>query len=785
MTELKYDADTGIYCGYLDTGITLDNSRDGLLTEFSKVTLGGFYMESGETFQERFARAAAYYGSNASHRQRLYDGASQFHFMYSSPVLSNAPLLGQQVQGDALGISCFVSDVADTREGLVNHESEIRWLTMTGGGCGANWNTRAESRKSNGVIPFQHCIDAAMAAYAQSTTRKGSYAAYMNVRHPNFREFLLIRTPSGDMGRKCLGTGYHHAAIITKEFMEAVKNDEIWEFIDPHDGTVRDSMPARELWELMLDTRLRTGEPYFFFKEAAQRDLPQHLKDQGFEIKSSNLCVSGDTLVMTKEGNKPIVDLVGKKVEVWNGFEWSEVTPYQTSTSSKMLKFEFGYGKETLVCTSYHKFFVKDLSGNVVKMPAHQLVVGDELEEWSDPKTGEKIFASVSGIERVEEPMPTYCFTEAKRGRGMFNNIVTGQCGEIFLPTNPDRTAVCCLSSLNAEKRKEWHPLLVQDIAEMLDNVLEDFITRAPAPLWRAVKTAKEERAIGIGMMGFHYALQQDGIAFESEQAREMNRNLFKYIREEAEKKSRELAVTRGEPEAMKGTGRRNLMLMAVAPNANSAVIADTSPSVEPVSANFYTHRTRAGSFPVKNKYLVKLLQEKGKDNSETWKSILSNSGSVQHLDFLSEHEKKVFKTAAELDQRWLVLHAADRGIYVDQGQSLNLFFKPGCNIQYVSDVHRLAFERGLKSLYYLRTSASRRAEDITKQASRKMLDVFVKEPLHKRIIKRIKKAWKGDKLVENAPEVEEKHIIRDEISPHHNSGVEVSDEGDCIACSG
>lgn len=638
-------------------GIILDSSRDSLLTEFSSATLRGFYMEEGESVQERFARAASYYGSNAAHRQRLYDAASQFHFMYSSPLLSNAPRWGKGKIGEALGISCFVQDVADTRSGLVDHESETRWLTMMGGGCGAHWNTRAESRKSNGVIPFLHCIDAAMGAYAQSTTRKGSYAAYMPVRHPNFLEFLLIRTPTGDEGRKCLGTGFHHAAILDGDFLRAIRDNEDWEFIDSHDGTVRSTMPARELWELILRTRLRTGEPYLYFSEAAQRDLPQMMRDKGYKIKSSQLC------------------------------------------------------------------------------------------------------------------------------------------SEIFLPTSPDETAVCCLSSLNAEKKEDWHPLLVEDIAEMLDNVLEDFIHRAPPELWRAVKTAKAQRAIGIGMMGFHYALQKRGIAFESEEARLFNRELFKEVRGRAEEKSKQLAVERGEPSAIKGLGRRNLVLLAVAPNANSAILANTSPSIEPVAANFYTHRTRAGSFPVKNKYLEKLLEEKGKNDTQTWKSILSNGGSVQHLPFLSEHEKAVYKTAYELDQRWLVEHAADRGVSIDQGQSLNLFFRPSCSMQYVSDVHRLAWEKGLKSLYYTRTTSSKRPDDITKQAERKLLEVFEQKSLKDRVkgalsrlLAKAQTALNGGTVVvpvaapvaEEVAEEAPVYVFRDEIEP-----AVVEDEGECFSCSG
>ena len=282
-------------------------------------------------------------------------------------------------------------------------------------------------------------------------------------------------------------------------------------------------------------------------------------------------------------------------------------------------------------------------------------------------------------------------------------------CSEILLPTNSERTFVCCLSSLNLDKYDEWKDTtLVRDLTRFLDNVLESFIENCPDALHKARYSAMRERAIGIGSFGLASYLQSKMIAFESggfNSSSQHNYLIFKHIKEEAVKASKQLAIERGEAPDMVGSGMRNSRLLAVAPNASSSSLANSSPSIEPIYRNIFTQSTRVGNFVVKNKYLEKLLEEKGMNTSEVWKDIELNDGSVQHLDFLSEHEKKVFKTAMEIDQHWVVELANIRGQFICQAQSLNLFFPAGSERSYVNSVHlKFLKSEHVHTLYYYRT---------------------------------------------------------------------------------
>ena len=555
-------------------GVQIDLDRDNNLSEQANKLLKDYYCIEGETSpQHAFARAAqAYSYMDKKLAQRIYDYASKGWFMYSSPVLSNAPAPTKKPK--ALPISCFLTYVPDTLEGLIDHTSELRWLSVKGGGVGGHWtNVRSVSDVAPGPIPFLHTVDADMTAYRQGKTRKGSYAAYLDVSHPDIMEFLTIRIPTGDIGRKCLNL--HNAVNITDEFMNAVREDKIWELKDPNDDTVRATMKARKLWEQILETRFRTGEPYVNFIDTANRYLPETMKAKGLKIHGSNLC------------------------------------------------------------------------------------------------------------------------------------------NEIHLPTNEDRTAVCCLSSLNLELYDEWKDTsIVRDLIRFLDNVLQYFVDNAPDTLQRAKYSASQERSLGLGAMGYHSYLQKHMIPFE--QSGVINKEIFSFIRSEADAETLTLGKERGEAPDMKGTGRRNAHLLAIAPNANSSMIVSTSPSIEPHKANAYTHRTRAGSHLIKNKYLSKLLEKYNMNKSEVWTGIVTNSGSVQHLQFLTDEEKEVFKTAVELDQIRLVELAGQRQKYLDQGQSLNIFFPAGASKKYVQQVHFRAWETECKGLYYLRTEVSNRAENIT-----------------------------------------------------------------------
>ncbi|MES2834918.1 MAG: ribonucleoside-diphosphate reductase subunit alpha [Pseudomonadota bacterium] len=293
-------------------------------------------------------------------------------------------------------------------------------------------------------------------------------------------------------------------------------------------------------------------------------------------------------------------------------------------------------------------------------------------------------------------------------------------CSEIMLHTGRDhlgvdRTAVCCLSSVNAETFLEWReePRFIEDVMRFLDNVLEDFITRAPPSMSAAVYSAKRERSVGLGLMGFHSFLQAQGVAFESAMAKSWNMRLFKHLRREADKASRLLAEEKGpcEDARERGVMERFSHKLAIAPTASISIICGgTSAGIEPIPANIYTHKTLSGSFAVKNPYLERLLGEKGIDTEAVWSSILEHEGSVQHLDQLTDDEKAIFKTAFELDQRWVVELAADRTPEICQAQSINLFIPGDVDKWDLHMLHWAAWERGVKSLYYLRSKSVQRA---------------------------------------------------------------------------
>jgi len=297
-------------------------------------------------------------------------------------------------------------------------------------------------------------------------------------------------------------------------------------------------------------------------------------------------------------------------------------------------------------------------------------------------------------------------------------------CSEITLATGYDhhekeRTAVCCLSSLNLERYDEWcdNPLFITDIMRMLDNVLQDFIDSAPPSMYKAAYSASRERSIGLGVMGFHSFLQAKSIPMESVMAKVWNGKIFKHIRAEADKASELLAEERGAcPDAEEvGLMERFTHKLSIAPTASISIICgNSSPGIEPYAANSFTQKTLTGSFVVRNKNLKKLLGEKGQDNDETWSSIATHEGSVQQLDFLTDEEKDVYKTSVEVDQRWIIEHAADRTPYICQAQSVNVFLPGDVQKSELHDIHYQAWKKGLKSLYYCRSTSIQRAEKVS-----------------------------------------------------------------------
>ena len=301
-------------------------------------------------------------------------------------------------------------------------------------------------------------------------------------------------------------------------------------------------------------------------------------------------------------------------------------------------------------------------------------------------------------------------------------------CSEIILPTNEERTAVCCLSSLNLENYDEWKSdsFFLKDVAEMLDNVLQYFIDNAPDTISRARFSAERERSIGVGALGFHAYLQRNGIPFEGVMAKVANRKIFKHVREGLNAANKILGTERGEAPDAVGTGNRFSHVMAIAPNASSSIImGNTSPSIEPYRANAYRQDTLSGAYLNKNKWLDLIIRERTKSDEEyndVWSSIIANDGSAQHLDMLTGLEKDVFKTSMEIDQRWVIDLAADRQEHIDQSQSLNLFFRPDAHIKYIHAIHFMAWKKGIKTLYYCRSEKIGKADKVSKRIEREVI---------------------------------------------------------------
>jgi ribonucleoside-diphosphate reductase alpha chain len=569
--------------------IKINLERDKLFDALGLQRLRESYMMEEEVSpQERFAYVSEAFGSNPEHSQRLYEYSSKHWLSYSTPILS----FGRSKRG--LPISCFLNYMEDSAEGLVDNLSETNWLSMLGGGVGIHLGIRNSDDKSTGVMPHLKMYDASSLAYRQGRTRRGSYAAFLDVSHPDIIQFLEMRKPTGDQNLRTLNL--NHGVNISDEFMQVIErcmkdleaNDD-WALKNPANGEVVEVVSAKGLWQKMLDLRMQTGEPYFIFIDTANRELPEWLKDKGLRINGSNLCT------------------------------------------------------------------------------------------------------------------------------------------EIFLPTSADRTAVCCLSSVNLEYYDDWknNDQFIPDVMEMLDNVVEYFITNAPKHISRAVRSATAERSVGLGSLGFHAYLQKNNMPIDGVMAKLTNKDIFAHINKECARADNILVLKRGAcPDASEfGIQRRFSHHMAIAPNASSSLImGNTSPSVEPYRANVFRQDTLSGAFVYRNRFLSERLAGLGMDDDDTWASIIANDGSVQHLG-IPEDVKEVFKTAMEIDQRWLVELAADRQVFIDQGQSVNLFFQPNTTIAYLHAVHFMAWKMGLKSLYYLRSDKVRKADKVGAQVKRQRIE--------------------------------------------------------------
>jgi len=615
--------------------------------------------------------------------------------------------------------------------------------------------------------------------------RNGSFAIYLEPWHADIEMFLQMRKNHGDEELKARDLFY--ALWIPDLFMERVKTNGTWTLMCPdecpgladvygpafkelyekyeQEGKGRSTVQARELWFKVLDAQMETGTPYLCYKDAANQKSNQ--KNVGV-IKSSNLCVAPETVILHKDGESVIKDLCDKEVDVWNGVHWSPVIVRKTGEDQPLVKVVFDNGR-SIECTPYHKFYVmgepeqhchtlshsdKDCHNkSVVRIDARDLVPGMELEPFVLPMGTEIHMVKVVEVVDHGRRADTYCFTELSRGRGVFNGILTGQCSEIMEYSDANETAVCNLASIglptyirNEGDKKVFDYEKLHEVAKVVTKNLNKIIDVNYYPTEKTRKSNMRHRPIGIGIQGLADVFLLLGHAFLSEEARQINRDIFETIYHGALESSCELAAIEGpyetwagcpasegklqfdlwgvQPsgrydwaglkEVIKTKGLRNSLLLAPMPTASTSQILGFNECIEPITSNIYSRRTIAGEFIQVNRYLIEELIGLGVWNEKVKNNIIANHGSIQQLDFISQEVKDKYKTVWEMPMRGLIDMAADRGAFICQSQSLNLWLEDP-NYNTLTAMHFYAWQKGLKTgMYYLRRRGKHQAQQFT-----------------------------------------------------------------------
>ncbi len=612
--------------------------------------------------------------------------------------------------------------------------------------------------------------------------RNGSIAIYLEPWHADIEMFLQMRKNHGDEELKARDLFY--ALWIPDLFMERVKAAGQWTLMCPDEcpgladvygpdfvslyekyeaeGKGRKTMKARDLWFQILDAQMETGTPYLLFKDAANAKSNQ--KNIGV-IKSSNLCVSGDTFVLTDKGDIQIKDLCGQKVNVWNGEEWSNVEIFQTGINQPVITVTFKENTfyKSLVCTHYHKFYVI-IDGETKEVRATDLTIGMRLIPYSPPDGMHECTQTpyhdmfVCGINDNGNKSDTYCFTEPKRHMGVFNGILTGQCTEIMEVSTPDETAVCNLASIALPTfvdrvSKTFNYAKLHEVSKVVAYNLNRVIDVNFYPTPKTEVSNKRHRPIGIGVQGLADVFIMLGLPFASDEAKRINRDIFETIYHAAVEQSMELAQRDGPYETFAGSpasqgilqfdmwgvnpgntrydwselkervkqhGLRNSLLLAPMPTASTSQILGYNECIEPITSNIYSRRTLAGEFILANRYLMTDLLELGLWTEQIKNNIIANNGSIQHIDLIPADIRERYKTVWEIPMKHLIDMSADRGAFVCQSQSLNLWVEdPTYNT--LTSMHFYSWKKGLKTgMYYLRRRGKHQAQQFTIEPEKK-----------------------------------------------------------------
>ena len=856
----------------------LKYDRDYLLDYFGFKTMERSYLFkiNGRTMerpQHMFLRVAlGIHKDDIRSAIETYEWMSQKAFIHATPTLFHAGTNHPQL------LSCFLLGTGDSIDGIFKTMSDCAKISKWAGGIGLHINNiRSKGSKiygtngtSNGIVPMLRTYNSIARYINQSGKRPGSIAIYLEPHHPEILEFLDLKKNHGAEEERT--RDLFLSLWLSDLFMERVEKAEMWSLMDSKqcpnldnlygdeyrtlyeqyekEGKYIKQIPARTVWTKILSSQIETGVPYLLFKDAANRKSNQ--KNIG-TIKSSNLCVAPETMILTREyGNCPISSVVNQGIHVWNGEEWSFVVPRQTSENAELIKIECSNGS-MLECTKEHVFYVEENQGTIRKLSAIELQPGMKLIPFKLPYVSEKkltadqkkwildilqkcsifmdsvknekvyIHSDYAGLQKVRiflmgygilsrlrvvngatylhfsaeallhcevrlgfslfgysekeyydlstpaellsievehvtqtgRQSPTYCFTEIKRNRGVFNGLLTGQCAEILEYSDDQEYACCTLASIGLpffvqDGKMDWSALeqVVGILVKNLNKVID--INRYPVP--ETEKSNKRHRPIGMGVQGFADFLLKQRIAFDSEEAKKVNLELFEFIYYHALKMSCQLAKEHGAYETFVGSpasqgllqfdlwsvepigmshpagpldwmqlkkeiqtyGLRNSLLLALMPTATTSQILGYNEAFEPYTSNIYTRRTIAGDFVIMNSFLMKDLMNLGLWSKEMKDKIIASSGSIQSIPEIPAELKNLYRTAWEMKQRVILDLAADRGRYICQTQSMNLFFEdPSMNT--LTNAHMYGWKKGLKTgVYYVRTRPKAQAVQVT-----------------------------------------------------------------------
>jgi len=746
--------------------------------------------------------------------KETYNLMSQKYFTHATPTLFNAGTNHPQLS------SCYLLSMEeDSLDGIYNTLHDCARISKWSGGIGLHiHNVRAKGSviqgtngTATGIVPMLRVFNNTARYVDQGSKRNGSFAIYLEPWHADIEDFLEMRKNHGDEELKARDLFY--ALWIPDLFMERVKDNKKWSLMCPNEcpglddvygeqfkelyekyefeGLARKSVSARDLWFKILDAQMETGTPYILYKDAA--NMKSNQKNLG-TIKSSNLCVAPETLILTDNGYFRIDSVENQEVKVWNGESFSPVTVRKTGENKPLITVYFDNGS-TIECTPQHKFYVKQDRSSIVKMDAKDLKVGTQLEPYFLPdRKNATVLQSVSvkGIIDNGRNADTYCFTESIRSRGTFNGIVTGQCSEIIEYSDDTETAVCNLASIGLPKfvdveTKEFNYEKLHDVVKVITQNLNKIIDINFYPTNKTEKSNLKHRPIGIGVQGLADVFILMDIAFFSDDAKKINQSIFETIYHASLEKSNELSLQRakkiqevmlqgdrfellthfnkydyslihpdnsnsnnnnllgtyssfiGSPaskgilqfdmwsvqpsdrydwvklkESIKEYGLRNSLLVAPMPTASTSQILGYNECFEPLTSNLYSRRTLAGEFLVVNKYLMRELIKLGLWNETIKNNIIANKGSIQQLTMLSEHTRNKYRIVWEMPMRHLIDMSADRGAFICQSQSLNLWVEePTYNT--LTSMHFYSWKKGLKTgIYYLRRKAKHQPQQFT-----------------------------------------------------------------------